>query len=70
MNDVAFEIFCACLIGLIGALILNAWEAMVYRGNLRKLKAYIESLRCESIMSYDQQLDAVLAYIMAILGER
>ena len=67
---VTMEIFCACLIGLIGALILNALEAMTYRRNMRKLKEYILSLRCESIMTYDQQLDATLAYIMAILGER
>lgn len=70
MNDVAFGIFCACLIGLICALILNAWEAMIYRGNLRKLRAYIESLHCEHRLSSDEQFDAVMAYIMAILGER
>lgn len=67
--SVAFEIFAACLIGLIGALILNALEAMAYRRNMRKLKEYILSLRCESIMTYDQQLDATLAYIMAMIGE-
>lgn len=67
--SVTFEIFTACLIGLIGALILNALEAMAYRRNMRKLKEYILSLRCESIMTYDQQLDATLAYIMAMLGE-
>jgi len=67
---VTMEIFYACLIGLIGALILNAWEAMVYRGNLRKLRAYIESLHCEHRLSSDEQFDAVMAYIMAILGER
>lgn len=67
--SVAFEVFAACLIGLIGALILNALEAMAYRRNMRKLKEYILSLRCESIMTYDQQLDATLAYIMAMLGE-
>jgi len=34
------------------------------------LRADIESLHCEHRLSSDEQFDAVMAYIMAILGER